>query len=92
MSDEAKNSMQEWAKAIAAPVVVAIVVGMGTAYLTAQEAVAVHEERLATHSLQLDHHRDDISRLENGERDTQEALIRLEAQLERIEGNLEECD
>ena len=95
MTDVA-SKMAQWGRSILAPVIVAVVVGMATAYLTAQESLAVHEERLATHAVYLERHHDDISDLDDSEADLSRALVRIEAevaatraQLDRIESQIE---
>lgn len=85
VTDESKKSMQEWGRALLAPVVVALIVGVTASYLTAQQAIAVQAERLESQEQEIE-----------SLQDSSEMVIRLEERLvnhgdalERIEDKID---
>ena len=80
---------ERWLKAIVTPSVVAIVVGMASAYLTASTALATHEERLRTHEAYIEQHHSRLDALETDERHLSDQVIRLEHAIDRLEAQME---
>ena len=80
---------EKWVQSIVTPVVVAIVVGMASAYLTASTALATHEERLRTHEAYIEQHHSRLDALEVDERHLSDQVIRLEHAIDRLEAQIE---
>jgi hypothetical protein len=77
--------MNDWIRSIVAPVVVAVVVGMGTSYLSTQAALAQVVDQVRRHDLELQQLRQtttDAVRVD-------ERVKAMQAQLDRIERRLE---
>ena len=69
---------------ILAPVIVAVIIGMASAYLTAVFTLATYEERIAANSRDIKENRDHINEAERRERSSAERLIRLETKIDLL--------
>lgn len=76
---------QQWIRSIISPIVVAVVVGLGTSYLAHQIAFAKFEERLATHEREIR----DLKAETKGVAILQERMVHLSNQLDRLERKLD---
>jgi hypothetical protein len=81
MSDLAR----EYARAIIAPVIVAVVVGLSTGYLGSRVALAVHEERIATQAAKIEKLEVQVEDL----RALQISMTRIEVQMAQVMLGLE---
>jgi len=69
---------------IVAPVVVAVIIGMASAYLTATVTLAKYEERIDANTRDIGANRVDIVEAERRERASSERLIRLETKIDMV--------
>jgi hypothetical protein len=72
--------MNDTVKSIVAPVVVAVIVGLVSGYMSSQNAIAVHSERIHSMAGRVD--RLEIQSMEFGKYDAR--LARIEAGLDQI--------
>ena len=81
MTQESKETMYQLLKQFILPVIVAVVVGMGTAYLTAKESIAVQAQK-------IEQHNGEIAALKTDTRTDTHAIIRLEVEVEAVRAQL----
>ena len=79
------NDVQQWIRSIVSPIIVAVVVGLGTSYLAHQIAFAKFEERLSQHEREIRELRAETK----GVAILHERVLHLSNQLERIERKLD---
>lgn len=75
----------QWIRGILSPILVAVIVGLGTSYLAHQVAFAKFEER-------LNHHEREIQQLKSDTKGVavlQERMVHLSNQLDRLERKLD---
>lgn len=77
---------KSWGRSIVAPVIVAVLVGMGTAYLTATTTIAVMGERITAIENRIDKQEASAStqlkELDARSQGSRERLIRLETKID----------
>lgn len=72
-------------KVFIAPIAVSLLVGAGSSYLTAQEALARFDERQQSQGEQITEVEDDVEELQSSERELAEQINRLSFQIDRLE-------
>lgn len=89
MTDATKDLIKSHTRSIFPPIIVAIIVGMATAYLTVQETTAVQGQQIAVIE-------DEVSELRAHSRSDSHSIVRLQVQLvqmgeqlDRIESKLD---
>lgn len=76
---------QQWIRSIVSPIVVAVVVGLGTSYFAHTIAFAKFEERLSQHEREIRELRAETK----GVAVLQERMVHLSNQLDRLERKLD---
>ena len=79
------NDVQQWIRSIVSPIIVAVVVGLGTSYLAHQIAFAKFEERLSQHEREIRELRAETK----GVAILHERVLHLSNQLDRLERKLD---
>jgi uncharacterized coiled-coil protein SlyX len=80
--------MNDWMRGIISPIIVAVLVGLGTSYFTHQVAFVKLEERLAQHEKEIQTLKADTK----GVLVLQERMVHLSNQLDRLERKLDQSN
>lgn len=79
------TDIQQWIRGIISPILVAVIVGLGTSYLAHQIAFAKFEERLSQHEREIR----ELKAETKGVAILQERMVHLSNQLDRLERKLD---